>query len=201
MLFQELQIPQMFNWPNTSLNPYTYIINDVPRAAHRRKVPWATYNLKCMHTYGLIPLTISKPRSKITNLNVTTHMVLIPLIMSRPRFKTIDTIATTHKVLIIPLIMSRLRSKTIDPNATTHKVLMPLIMSRLRSKIIDPNATTHRVLNGTYEYIATWTNKHYVQQWMSCNIVLMKTNGCSIFVNQISFPFGYLFGHIHLGLL
>jgi hypothetical protein len=160
-------------------SPYTYIINDVPRATHRRKVPWATYNFKCMHTYGFIPLIMSKPRSKTIDLNATTHRVLIPLIMSRPRSKKIDTNATTNGVLIIPLIMSR-----------------------LRSKIIDPNATTHRVLNGIYEYITTCTSKHYVQQWMSCNIVLMiRTNDCSIFVNQISCPLGYLFGHIHLGLL
>jgi hypothetical protein len=122
--------------------------------------------------------------------------------MSRPRSKTIDTNVITHRVLIIPLIMSRLKSKTIDANATTHRVLMPLIMSRPRSKIIDLNAITHRVLNGTYEYITTWTSKHYVQQWMSCNIVLMiRTNGCSIFMNQISCAFNYLFGHDHLGSL
>jgi hypothetical protein len=57
-------------------------------------------------------------------------------------------------------------------------------------------------VNGTYEYITIWTSKHYVQQWMSCSIVpTIRTNGCSIFVNQISLPFGYLFGHIHLRLL
>ncbi len=26
-------------------------------------------------------------------------------------------------------------------------------------------------VNGTYKYIATWINKHYIQQWMSCNVV------------------------------
>jgi hypothetical protein len=56
--------------------------------------------------------------------------------------------------------------------------------------------------NGTYEYIATWTSKHYLQQWMSCNIVpTVRINGCSIFVNHILYLLGYLFGHIHLGLL
>ncbi len=56
-------------------------------------------------------------------------------------------------------------------------------------------------VNGTYEYIATWTNKHYVQQWTLCNVVpTIRTNGCSIFVNQISCSLSYLFGHIHLGL-
>jgi hypothetical protein len=89
-----------------------------------------------------------------------------------------------HTYGLIPLIRSKPRSKTIDLNAMTHSDLIPLIMSRPRSKTIDTNATTHRVLNGTYEYIATWTSKHYVQQWMLCNIVLMiRTNGCSIFVN------------------
>jgi hypothetical protein len=54
-------------------------------------------------------------------------------------------------------------------------------------------------VNGTYEYIATWTSKHYVQQWTLCNVVpTIRTNGCSIFANQISCPLGYLFGHIHL---
>ncbi len=57
-------------------------------------------------------------------------------------------------------------------------------------------------VNGTYEYIATWTNKHYLQQWMSCNIVpTIRINGCFIFVNHILCPLGYLFGQIHLGLL
>jgi hypothetical protein len=60
-----------------------------------------------MHAYGLIPLIMSKPRSKTIYLNATTHRVLLPLIMSRPRSKTIDTNGTTHMVLIIPLIMSR----------------------------------------------------------------------------------------------
>jgi hypothetical protein len=56
-------------------------------------------------------------------------------------------------------------------------------------------------VNGTYEYIATWTSKHYIQQWMPCNIVpTIKTNGCSIYVNRILCPLIYLFGHIHLGL-
>ncbi len=33
-------------------------------------------------------------------------------------------------------------------------------------------------VNGTYEYIATWTNKHSVQQWTPCNVVpTIKTNG------------------------
>ncbi len=54
-------------------------------------------------------------------------------------------------------------------------------------------------VNGTYEYIATWTCNHYVQQWMSCNIIpTIKINGCSIFVNQIPRPFDYLFGHTTL---
>jgi hypothetical protein len=59
----------------------------------------------------------------------------------------------------------------------------------------------HFLINGTYEYITTWINKHYVQQWTLCNIVLaIRTNGCSIFVNRILHLLGYLFGHIHLGL-
>ncbi len=42
-------------------------------------------------------------------------------------------------------------------------------------------------VNGTYEYIAIWTIKHYIQQWTLCNITpTIKTNGCSIFLNQIS---------------
>ncbi len=57
-------------------------------------------------------------------------------------------------------------------------------------------------VNGTYEYITTWTSEHYVQQWTSCNVVpTIKTNGCSIFVNRIPHPLDYSFGHIHLGLL
>jgi hypothetical protein len=45
-------------------------------------------------------------------------------------------------------------------------------------------------------------SKHYVQQWMLCNVVpTIRTNGCSIFVNRIPRPFGYIFGHIHLGLV
>jgi len=57
-------------------------------------------------------------------------------------------------------------------------------------------------VNGTYEYIATWTNKHYIQQWTLCNIVpTIRTNGYSIFMNHILCPFDYLFGRIHLGLL
>ncbi len=57
-------------------------------------------------------------------------------------------------------------------------------------------------VNGTYEYIATWTNKNFIQQWMLCNVVPnMKTNGFLIFVNRILHPFGYLFGHIDVGLL
>ncbi len=49
-------------------------------------------------------------------------------------------------------------------------------------------------VNGTYEYIAIWTNKHYVQPWTPCNVVpTMKTNGCSIIVNQVLCPFNYLF--------
>jgi hypothetical protein len=56
-------------------------------------------------------------------------------------------------------------------------------------------------VNGTYEYITIWTSKHYVQQWMPCNIVpTIKTNGYSIYVNWILCPLNYLFGHIHLGL-
>ncbi len=48
-------------------------------------------------------------------------------------------------------------------------------------------------VNGTYEYITTWTSKHYVQQWMSCNIVLtIRINGCSIFVNHILCLLNYL---------
>jgi hypothetical protein len=113
-------------------SPYTNIINDVPRAAHLRKVSWATYNVKCMHTYHLIPLIMSRPRSKTIDLNATTHKVLIPLITLRPRLKTIDPNATTHKILI-PLIMSRPRSKINDPNATTHRILIPLIMSKPKS--------------------------------------------------------------------
>ncbi len=56
-------------------------------------------------------------------------------------------------------------------------------------------------VNGTYEYIATWISKHYVQQWMSCNIVpTIRTNGYSIFLNWIPCPFNYSFRHIHFGL-
>jgi hypothetical protein len=57
-------------------------------------------------------------------------------------------------------------------------------------------------VNGTYEYIAIWTIKHYIQQWTLCNITpTIKTNGCSIFLNQIPCPLDYLFGHINLGLI
>jgi len=56
-------------------------------------------------------------------------------------------------------------------------------------------------VNGTYEYIAIWTSKPYVQWWTSCNVVpTIRTNGCSIFVNRILHLLGYLFGHIDLGL-
>jgi hypothetical protein len=40
-------------------------------------------------------------------------------------------------------------------------------------------------VNGTYEYITTWTSKHYVQQWCYATFPTIKTNGSSIFVNQI----------------
>ncbi len=57
-------------------------------------------------------------------------------------------------------------------------------------------------VNGIYEYISTWTSEHCIQQLMLNNVVpTIKTNGCSIFVNQIPCPFDYMFGHIHLGLL
>jgi len=56
--------------------------------------------------------------------------------------------------------------------------------------------------NKSKQYIAIWTSKHYIQQWMFCNVVpTIKTNGHSIFVNQIMSPFNYLFERIHLGLL
>jgi hypothetical protein len=56
-------------------------------------------------------------------------------------------------------------------------------------------------VNGTYEYITTWTKKHYVHQWMPCNVVpTIRTNDWSIFVNRPPHPFSYMFGHIHLGL-
>jgi hypothetical protein len=49
--------------------------------------------------------------------------------------------------------------------------------------------------------IANWISKHYIQQWIPCNVVpTIITNGCSIFDNQIPHPLDYLFGHIHLGL-
>jgi hypothetical protein len=44
-------------------------------------------------------------------------------------------------------------------------------------------------VNGTYKYIAIGINKHYVQQWMLCNITSnIIINGCSIFGNEILCP-------------
>jgi hypothetical protein len=57
-------------------------------------------------------------------------------------------------------------------------------------------------VNRTYEYITTWTNKHYIYQWMSCNIITtIISNGSFIFVNQIMYLLSYLSRHINLGLL